>query len=185
MMRKLFVMATLVSGITEVLAEESYPFQASVTPEIAVHPRPTEIRGLALNLWGENPQHGAAFGLANGSTGDSFGFTWSLYNYADSYTGVSWGLVNYSQDNFVGWQGGVFFFPCVVNIAQGKFTGFQQAVFNYAEDFCGLQLGLVNYSENLHGVQIGLVNIARNNTAWFREWPDKLAPGFIFVNWSF
>jgi hypothetical protein len=38
--------------------------------------------------------------------------------------------------------------------------------------------------ENLDGVQIGLINIAMNNP-WFTEFPDKLATGFPFVNWSF
>ena len=46
-------------------------------------------------------------------------------------------------------------------------------------------MGLVNYAETLdNGVQIGLANIAMNN-GWFDEFPNKLAKGFPFVNWSF
>jgi hypothetical protein len=182
-MKKLFIIAAFAISAAGLQAEESHGFQASLTPDIAIYPKTDEIRGLSLNIWGENPQHGVALGFVNGSSGDSAGFTWGLFNYADSYTGVSWGLVNYSKTSFVGWQGGIWL-P-LVNVSKGKFIGFQDAwLFNYAEEFHGFQLGLVNYSEQLHGVQIGLVNIAKNNP-WFDEFPDKLATGFPIVNWSF
>ena len=163
---------------------EEYGFQASLTPDIAVQPKTDQINGLVLNIWGENPQSALALGFINGSTGDSSGFTWSLFNYADSYTGVAWGLANYSTKNFTGWQGGILFCPCIVNISKGTFTGFQEGLVNAAQEFHGFQLAVVNYTENLHGVQIGLVNIALNNP-WFHEFPDKLATGFPIVNWSF
>ena len=183
MIKRLLVITALAASAASLQAEDSHPFQASLTPEIAIYPKTAEIHGLALSIWGENPQQGVALGFVNGSTGDSAGFTWSLFNYADSYTGVSWGLANYSKVNFVGWQGGIWL-P-LVNVSKGKFTGFQDAwLFNYGEEFHGLQLGLVNYSEQLHGVQIGLVNIAKNNP-WFDDFPDKLATGFPIVNWSF
>lgn len=168
-----------------VLKAENVPFfQASLTPDAAIHSKTTQINGLCLSIWGENPQTGLALGLVNGSTGNSKGFTWSIYNYADSYTGVSWGLANYSKTDFVGWQGGVFFCPCLVNVAKGHFLGFQEAAVNYAEDFHGFQLGLVNYAVNLRGVQVGVVNIAQNNS-WFDDFPNQLAKGFPIVNWSF
>lgn len=191
-MKFLFVVSALVASACMVQAQTTAMdgtvkaplFQASLTPDAAVQPRTTQINGLCLNLWGENPQHALALGLVNGSTGDSQGLTWSVFNYADSYTGVAWGLVNYSKTNFVGWQGGVFFCPCLVNVAQGRFLGLQEAAVNYGEDFHGVQLGVVNYANQLDGVQIGLVNIARNNS-WFHQFPDKLATGFPLVNWSF
>jgi hypothetical protein len=164
-MNKLLIIAVFVISAAGLRAEESHFFQASLTPDIAIYPKTTEIRGLSLNIWGENPQHGVALGFVNGSTGDSSGFSWAFfYNYADSYTGVEWSIVNYSQTSFVGWQAGM------VNYSEGRFNG--------------LQTGIVNYAENLHGVQIGLANIAMNNP-WFNEFPDKLATGFPFVNWSF
>jgi hypothetical protein len=181
-MKKLFILSALV--VSAVSGHADAGFQASLTPDIAIYPKTTQINGLALSIWGENPQHSLSLGFINGSTGDSQGFSWSLFNYADAYSGVAWGLANYSQNSFVGWQGGVFFCPCLVNISQGKFTGFQEGVLNCAQEFHGLQLGLVNYSENLRGVQIGLVNVALNNP-WFKEFPDKLATGFPIVNWSF
>jgi len=182
-MKKLFIIAALVVSAAGLQAEE-HGFQASLTPDIAVHPKTDQINGLALSIWGENPQSGVALGLVNGSTGNSEGFTWSFYNYADSYTGVAWGLANYSRTSFTGWQGGILFMPCLVNISGGTFTGFQDGIVNIAQEFHGLQWGFVNYSESLRGVQLGLINIAKNNP-WFNEFPDKLATGFPIVNWSF
>jgi hypothetical protein len=178
-MQKIVVISILaISGIA-LKADESRVFQASLTPDIAIYSRTTEIDGLSLNIWGENPQRGVTLGIVNGSTGESSGFTWGLVNYSDSYTGVAWGWINVNKVNFVGWQDGW------VNVAEGTFTGLQSGwIFNYAREFHGLQVGLVNYAQNLHGVQIGLANIAMNNP-WFSDFPDKLATGFPIVNWSF
>lgn len=178
-MKKSLVVAAWVISAASLQADESHFFQASLTPDIAIYPKTTQINGIALSIWGENPQHAFALGFVNGSSGESEGFTWSFFgNYAESYTGVAWAIVNISRENFVGWQGGL------VNYSQGKFTGFQSGWVNISQEFHGLQWGLVNYAENLHGVQIGFANIAMNNP-WFSDFPDKLATGFPIVNWSF
>jgi hypothetical protein len=117
-------------------------------------------------------------GLVNGSTGESAGLSCGPVNYAESFVGVQWGWVNYSNGRFVGLQDGY------VNISKGTFTGLQYGVVNVAEEMTGLQLAVVNYAEKLKGVQIGVVNVARNNP-WFTEFPDKLAAGFPILNWSF
>lgn len=160
-MKKIVCFTIMAAGIACLKAQE--PFQASLTPDIAIHSSSTQINGLSLSIWGENPQHGVALGFINGSTGDSGGFTWGLFNYADSYTGVAWGAVNVSREKFVGWQDGFA---------------------NISSEFHGVQTGFVNYAEHLRGVQFGFINIAKNNP-WFDELPDRLAPGFPFVNWSF
>src|ERR1700709_1408001 len=153
-MKKLIILAAFIISAASLQAEETHPFQASLTPDIAIYPKTAEIHGLSLNIWGENPQQGVALGIANGSSGDSAGFSWGLFNYSESYTGVSWGWVNVNKTSFHGWQYGL------VNVAQAEFTGFQSGwIFNYSQKVTGLQLGLVNYAENLHGVQIGLANI--------------------------
>jgi len=175
-MKKLFIVSTFAAATLGLQADEV--FQASLTPDIAIHSRTTQINGFALNIWGENPQSSLNLGFINGSTGDSQGLSWGLVNYADSYTGVAWGLVNVSRENFYGWQNGA------INFSQGKFTGLQSGWLNAAQECHGLQVGFVNYSENLRGVQLGFANIALNNP-WFNEFPDKLATGFPFVNWSF
>jgi hypothetical protein len=178
-MKKILIAAALTVSVASLWADESHGFQASLTPDIAIYPKTTEINGLSLNIWGENPQHGVAIGFVNGSTGDSSGFTWGIVDYSESYTGVSWSVVDVNSTSFHGWQAGI------VNVAQGEFVGFQSCwLVNYAKEMHGLQLGLVNYTENLHGVQVGLANIAMNNP-WFSDFPDKLATGFPIVNWSF
>jgi len=176
-MKKLLILSALVAGTSGLQAGEPVS-QASLTPDIAIHSRTTQVNGLSLNIWGENPQYSLNIGFVNGSTGDSKGLAWGLANYADSYTGVAWGVVNFSREKFFGWQHGV------VNFSQGTFTGLQTGCINVAQEFHGLQWGVVNYAENLQGVQVGLVNIARNNP-WFSELPDKFATGFPIVNWSF
>ena len=175
-MKKLFIVSTFAAATLGLQADEV--FQASLTPDIAIHSRTTQINGFALNIWGENPQSSLNLGFINGSTGDSQGLSWGLVNYADSYTGVAWGLVNVSRENFYGWQNGA------INFSQGKFTGLQSGWLNAAQECHGLQVGFVNYSENLRGVQLGFANIALNNP-WFNEFPDKLATGFPILNWSF
>lgn len=178
-MKKIIVLTALVICAADLRADETHCFQASLTPDIAIYPKTTQINGIALDIWGQNPQHSLNLGFVNGSTDDSCGFTWGLVNYSESYTGVSWALVNVSQTSFTGWQSGW------VNVAQDKFVGFQSGwILNYAKEMHGLQLGLVNYTEELRGVQIGLANIAINNP-WFSDFPDKLATGFPIVNWSF
>ena len=163
-MKKLSIICTLAFAASAMSAGAA-AFQASLTPDTAIQAKSTEIDGLTLSVWGENPQHALSLGFVNGSTGDSSGLSWAfLLNYDDSYKGVQLGLVNYSKEDYLGLQLGC------VNAAEGKFKG--------------LQWGFVNYTENLHGVQIGFINVAENNP-WFTEFPDKLAKGFPIVNWSF
>ncbi len=168
----------LVMGIGGAMASE--PIQLSLTPEIAIFDRSERIEGLALSIWGENPQSALALGFVNGSTGQSAGLSLSfILNYADSYKGVQWAAVNYTEGDFLGWQAGF------VNYTEGTMKGLQSGVVNYAGKLTGLQFGLVNFAETAQtGVQIGLVNLLPQN-AWFSELPDGLAPGMIFINWRF
>ena len=167
---------------------QSKPFQASLTPDVALYDRSTRIEGLSLSIWGENPQTSLAIGLVNGSTGHSAGVSLALLvNYADSYTGLQWGFVNYTKGDFVGWQGGFLFGIAVsaVNYTGGSMKGLQTGVVNYAGKLTGLQFGLLNYAASAEtGVQIGLVNLMPENR-WFSGLPGELAPGFPFVNWRF
>ena len=177
MKSKLFVTATVLS-LSSLYVWADAPIQLSLTPDIALQSRSTEINGLSLNIWGENPQRGLTLGFINGSTGESAGFTAGVVNYNETYDGIQWGLVNISQDEFIGWQ------CAVVNISNGTFEGFQSGVVNLSQKTTDLQLGLVNYTQELNDVQIGLVNIIADNPS-FTEFPNKLATGFPIVNWSF
>jgi hypothetical protein len=162
-MKKL-VIAVLICLVASSAYAESKPFQLSLVPDVAIHSKDTHIKGVTLNIWGQNPQSAFALGFVNGSTGDSKGFSWGLVNYAESYTGVESGLVNY---------------------ATGNFTGVQSGFFNYAVKLKGLQLGAINYAKTAEsGVQIGLINIISQNQ-WFTGFPNELAKGMVFVNWRF
>lgn len=166
-------------GAGSAYAQDTTPIQLSLTPDIALYPRSTEVDGLSIGIWSENPQTSLTLGLVNGSTGVSRGFSWGLANYSETYHGVNWAWFNYNEDEFIGWQ------HAWVNVDIGDFVGFQDAAVNYVgQDATGLQLGIVNYANHLEGVQLGLVNIAINNP-WFNEFPDKLATGFPILNWSF
>jgi hypothetical protein len=176
-MKKTFILATLLVGAASLQAEDT-AIQLSLTPDVALFSKTTTVRGLSLNIWGENPQWSLTLGFVNGSTGDSGGFSWGLVNYDESYQGVQWGWANYSRESFIGWQRGF------VDVSQGTFEGFQSGAVNVSEDTTGLQLGVVNYAQQLKGVQVGFINVAENNP-WFTEFPDKLATGFPILNWSF
>lgn len=157
---------------------EGKPFQASLTPNIAIHDTETRINGVTLNIWGNNPQSAFALGLVNGSSGDSKGLQLGLANYAENYTGVQWSLFNCAKGNFVGWQDGI------LNHAENM-TGLQSGIVNMAGTFKGVQLGVVNYAKTASsGVQIGAVNIIQSN-GWFNGLPNELAKGMVIVNWRF
>lgn len=178
-MNKLIFVAALALGTLGLRAEDIKPFQLSLIPDIALHPRTNSIHGFALNVWGENPQRAFNLGVINGSTGHSSGLSLAVsVNYAESYSGVMLSLVNVSVGQSCGWQAGL------VNSSEGSFAGLQTGAINSAENFHGLQLGLFNYCDNLRGVQIGLICIAGNNP-WFERLPRKFAPAFPLVNWSF
>jgi hypothetical protein len=161
-MKKLLVLGIALAAAFTASAEGKF-LQLSLTPDIALQSRDTEISGISLNIWGENQQRAFTFGFINGSKGDSAGFSWGLVNYTEKYTGVQLGFVNLSNESF---------------------SGVQWGTVNISKHISGLQWGLVNYTESLNGVQIGLANIVKEN-AWFSEFPNQLAKGFVFVNWSF
>lgn len=176
-MKRILLTAFVAASVGSLKADDG-AFQASLTPDLAIHSRTTQIDGVALSFWGENPQRAFALGFVNGSTGQSKGLSLGLGNYADSYAGFACAFINVSHHQFVGWQNGM------VNYSEGTFTGLQTGGINITEECHGLQVGFVNCSENLRGVQIGLANIALNNPL-FTEFPDKFAPGIPFLNWSF
>lgn len=178
------VIATLALSllVTASATAQTQPFQASLTPDIAIHDSSTQIRGLTLSIWGENPQRSLALGIANGMRGDSAGFSLGfLLNYADDYKGVMWSCVNYTEGDVLGWQG------AFVNYSGGSMTGLQTGWVNYAQRMKGLQLGFLNFVEGVDEalMQIGLVNVIRPNQEWFSNFPDQVAPAMIFVNWRF
>ena len=177
-MKKMLVL--IVSGwfVAVAAASAAKPLQVSLTPDVSLFGKTERIEGLALSLWGENPQTALALGIVNGSTGDSAGFSLGLLlNYADNYKGVQWAPINYAKGDFFGWQGGL------VNYVDGTLSGLQSGVVNYAGRLTGLQFGLVNYAATVErGVQIGLINFMPRNR-FLSGLPSELAPVMVFVNW--
>jgi hypothetical protein len=168
-------------------AAETKPFNASITPDVAVYDRSETIQGVTLSIWGENRQTALALGLVNGSIGQSAGVSAGLLNYTDHYKGLQWGVVNYASGDFSGWQGGPFagLLVSAMNYTGGTMTGLQIGLMNYAGNLSGLQVGLVNYASGAHaGLQLGLINIIPQNK-WFTNLPNELGPAMIFVNWRF
>ena len=157
------ILATAALGVKADDNSSSKIFQAALTPNIALQSRDTRIEGISLAIWCENPQSAFTLGFINGSTGKSAGFTWGIVNYSETYTGVQLGFLNTASELFVGLQDGAV---------------------NITKEAHGVQLGVVNYTDTLKGLQLGFVNIV-TTTPWFKEFPDKLAKGFPFVNWSF
>ena len=99
-------------------------FQLSLVPDVAIHSSSTHIKGVSLNIWGENPQTGFALGFVNGSTGSSSGLSIGLIaNYAQSYKGFQWGTINYAE-SLHGLQLGF------VNIAKSSDAGLQFGLIN-------------------------------------------------------
>ena len=135
-MKKILLLALLVIFMAGGQAMASKPIQLSLTPNFAIYSRTTQIEGLSLSIWGENPQTSLALGFFNGFTGSSKGFALGIFlNYSDSYKGVQWGGVNYTKGSMLGWQAGI------VDYVDGSMKG--------------LQTGLVNYAGHLKGVQFG------------------------------
>lgn len=142
-------------------------FQLSLTPDIAIHSRSTQINGVSLGIWSQNPQSALALGIVNGSTGHSSGLSLGLLaNYAESYSGAQLAFL--------------------ANYASGKVSGLQWAAFNYAGSLHGLQLGFINFADTADkGVQIGLINIINANKRWFGNFPNEVAPAMVLVNWRY
>jgi len=181
-MKRFLAAAIAALMITSTAMAKDAPFQASLTPDIAIQDSTTFIRGLSLSIWGENPQRSLALGIVNGTSGDSGGFSlgW-LLNYGDDYTGVTWAAVNFTEGNVLGWQGGF------LNYSGGTMKGLQTGFVNYAERMQGLQLGFLNFVESVDEalVQVGLLNVIRANDSWFGDFPDEVAPAMVFINWRF
>ena len=176
-MKKLIIAAIGSMVATGAMAKTA-GFQASLTPDIAVEEPDTRINGVGLNIWGENPQSALTLGFVNGSMGESKGVSVGLFNYAENYAGFHLGFVNYARGEFSGLQMGP------VNIA-GTLNGVQLGWVNIARELSGVQVSWVNYASTVRsGVQVGLVNLIADNT-WFKDFPNDLAMGMVFVNWSF
>lgn len=144
------------------------PIQLSLVTPVQIFPPEDTIAGVRINiLYGRNVAvTGLDIGIVNHSTGISRGLQYGLVGIAEDFQGWQSHAVNVANGKFEGFQSGY------VNVSE-VFRGFQMGLVNYANDTEGLQLSLVNYAETLKGLQIGLVNIIKE---------DGLFPVFPIFN---
>ena len=178
-MQKTLVYIALAAVLAAGVKASDASFQASLVPDVALRDETDTITFLSLNVWGMNPQHAVAIGLANGSYGQSSGLSLGGINYSENYTGTQLGALNYTSADFFGWQAGC------VNYTADNFSGFQLGCLNYAGRLTGLQLGILNMAPQAdHGLQIGLINLLPENQHWFTGGiANEIAPVMVFVNW--
>ncbi len=143
MSKKLILSALLVLGLVGmVMAEEPKPVQLAVFNPVQMVPKTESIKGVSL-------------GLIYAANKDVTGFSFVLLGVNEvtgDGKGVQWGLGNWVDGLFYGWQDGF------VNHAGTRFIGFQDGVVNVTEgDLTGVQLGAVNWTEGyVHGAQAGV-----------------------------
>lgn len=169
------LIAVILIGGPRVRADDVRGIQLSLIPDIALEPSDTRIRGLTLNfLCGENPTEGLTLGgLINISKSHSSGFTLGPINVADSYSGVHWGVVNYSGERFAGWQVGL------LNASGGPCDGWQLGAVNISDNLQGLQWGVFNYTAGeSYGCQYGIINFSVGSFQGFQFGALNMAENF-------
>ncbi|MBN1865616.1 MAG: hypothetical protein JW808_12025 [Victivallales bacterium] len=117
-MKKLLLCMVMAMISTGAMAEARY-FNLSLTPDIAVYHRTDTIYGVTLSIWGENRQSSLALGIANGTLGQSYGVSLGVLNYADTYTGLQSGLINFTENTDSGFQIGLI---NIINENKGWFS---------------------------------------------------------------
>lgn len=95
---KLLLICAIVSLSTSSTFAANKIFQASLTPNVAIHDKSERIAGLTLSFWGNNPQNALALGLINGTSGESAGLSIGFANYGDIYRGIQLGVINNNKE---------------------------------------------------------------------------------------
>ncbi len=140
----------------EVSLAQKRPIQLSLVTPVQIFPPEDTIAGVRINiLYGRNVAvTGLDVGIVNHSRGISRGLQYGLVGIAEDFQGWQSHAVNVAHGKFEGFQSGH------VNVSN-VFRGFQLGLVNYAKDTEGFQLSLVNYARTLKGLQIGLVNVIK------------------------
>jgi len=139
---------------------------------------------------------GMHFALGNYTSNNFFGLQLGAVNYAGYLRGMQFGFINYAdsaqtsvfQLGFLNYFGNMRGLQLgFINYAETtKSFGFQLGLVNYTGNMNGVQLGLINYAVDAQsGVQIGILNVIAQNSKWFGNFPDEVAPGMLLVNWRF
>jgi len=163
MSKKLILSALLVLGLVGmVMAEDAKPLQLAIFNPVQIVPENESIKGVSLDLIYVVNKDVTGFSFTffgvNKATGDVKGVEWGLGNWVEaSFNGWQAGFVDHVGTRFVGLQSGI------LNITKGDLTGAQLGAVNWAEGYVhGTQMGLFNYSTGRFiGLQGGAVNVAK------------------------
>ena len=183
----LFAAATAIVLTYSAQATEESVQLSLWAPNIQLRPAESDIRGLRLDIYGQNHNiTGADLGIVGITTGDMNGFShqW-IYDRIDGEAyGVAMSLILHVSGDSCGVEGGcgAFF--------EKDFTGICGGVYsNVAGAMTGLQMGFVNNCNELHGVQFGLVNMATSGRGlqlgFVNIFDEGIAPVLPFINFHF
>ncbi len=124
------------------------PIQLALVPTIQLVPQDESIRGLRLNIYGDNQSvSGVDIGLMH-ETKSRFG-------------GVGFGLLNIVHGEARGLQ-----FSGIYSGADDRMSGLQVGIVNHSGNIHGLQIGLANFADDMTGIQIGLWNEIKSKENW-------------------
>lgn len=148
MVKKMFLGVVLVLFSIGIAHAEEKFLQLSLFDPYQIVPADQSISGIRL---------GAFYTVNNNVSGFSLTFL-GVNRATGNVQGVEWGLGNWVEGSFHGWQSGW------VNYAGSRFVGLQSGLVDIAKsDFTGVQWGMINWAEGfLHGVQAGFVNISKS-----------------------
>jgi hypothetical protein len=162
--KKIILSLFLVLGLVGMaMAEGTKPIQLSLFNPIQMVPEAESIGGVSLGLLYTVNQNVTGFSLTlgvNRAKGDVKGVAWGLGNWVDGlFYGWQDGLVSRVGGRFVGLQEGW------VAITQGDLTGAQCGLVTWTDGYVhGAQLGIFNYTVGRFiGAQLGAVNVVKGD----------------------
>jgi len=124
------------------------PIQFALVPTIQLVPEDQSVRGLRLNIYGDNQSvSGVDIGL--------------LHETKVKFSGVGFGLLNIVHGEARGLQ-----FSGIYSGADDRMSGLQVGIVNRSANIHGLQIGLANFADDMTGIQIGLWNEIKSKEQW-------------------
>ncbi|HUI07806.1 MAG TPA: hypothetical protein VL486_12455 [Verrucomicrobiae bacterium] len=129
-------------------SEPVAPLQLALVPTIQLVPQDQSIRGLRLNIYGENQNmSGVDVGL--------------MHETKDRFSGVAFGLLNTVHGEARGLQ-----LSGIYSGADAGMSGLQVGIVNRSGNIHGLQIGVANFADDMTGIQIGLWNEIKSKENW-------------------
>jgi len=129
-------------------SETAKPIQFALVPTVQLVPQDQSVRGLRLNIYGDNQNmSGVDIGL--------------MHETKDRFSGVGFGLLNIVHGQARGLQ-----FSGIYSGADDRMSGLQVGIVNRSNNIHGIQIGLANFADDMTGIQIGLWNEIKSKENW-------------------